>query len=142
MSRTDPQFNLRIPESLRDKVMAASKENGRSATAEILARLELSFIGESTEDELVPASRAWEMAAIARQSIPATVKKRILEGINRAISMGHETADINLKDLELESLPSEDVDSLISEFSSWLSSAGYVAEWDGPESIWIRFEEM
>lgn len=142
MSRTDPQFNLRIPESLRDKVMAASKENGRSATAEILARLELSFIGESPDEELIPASRAWEMAAIARQSIPATVKKRILEGINRAISMGHEAADISFKDLELESLPSEDVDSLISEFSSWLSAAGYVAEWDGPESIWIRFEEM
>lgn len=43
MSRTDPQFNLRIPESLRDKVMSASRENKRSATAEILARLESSF---------------------------------------------------------------------------------------------------
>ncbi len=142
MSRTDPQFNLRIPESLRDKVMSAAKDNGRSATAEILARLDLSFIGDASDDELIPASRAWEMAAIARQSIPATVKKRILEGINRAISMGHETAEISLKDLELESLPSNDLDSLISEFSSWLSTAGYIPEWDGPESIWIRFEEM
>lgn len=43
MSRTDPQFNLRIPEELRDRVMAAAKTNKRSATAEIIARLEASF---------------------------------------------------------------------------------------------------
>lgn len=43
MSRTDPQFNLRIPEALRDMVMEAAKQNKRSATAEILARLERSF---------------------------------------------------------------------------------------------------
>ncbi|MDP2746196.1 Arc family DNA-binding protein [Pseudomonas sp.] len=43
MSRTDPQFNLRIPEELRDKVAEAAKENRRSATAEIIARLEASF---------------------------------------------------------------------------------------------------
>lgn len=46
VSRTDPQFNLRIPEALRDKVMAAAKENKRSATAEILARLEESFVDQ------------------------------------------------------------------------------------------------
>lgn len=43
MSRTDPQFNLRIPEELRDRVMTAAKTNKRSATAEIIARLEASF---------------------------------------------------------------------------------------------------
>lgn len=43
MSRTDPQFNLRIPEALRDMVMEAAKQNKRSATAEILDRLERSF---------------------------------------------------------------------------------------------------
>lgn len=43
MSRSDPQFNLRIPEALRDLVMLAAKRNKRSATAEILDRLERSF---------------------------------------------------------------------------------------------------
>lgn len=43
MSRKDPQFNLRIPELLRDKVMGAAKANKRSATAEIIARIEASF---------------------------------------------------------------------------------------------------
>ncbi|WP_090312016.1 Arc family DNA-binding protein [Pseudomonas linyingensis] len=47
MSRTDPQFNLRIPHELRDRVMEAAQANKRSATAEILARLEASFADTS-----------------------------------------------------------------------------------------------
>ncbi len=43
MSRTDPQFNLRIPQELRDRVVEAAQANKRSVTAEILARLEESF---------------------------------------------------------------------------------------------------
>lgn len=55
MSRTDPQFNLRIPEDLRDKVTAAAKENKRSATAEILARLEESFANQIVSETPKPA---------------------------------------------------------------------------------------
>ncbi len=44
MSRTDPQFNLRLPDDLREKVRTAAKANRRSVTAEILARLEKSFV--------------------------------------------------------------------------------------------------
>jgi hypothetical protein len=43
MSRSDPQFNLRIPVELKANVEEAAKLNKRSATAEILARLEESF---------------------------------------------------------------------------------------------------
>ncbi|MBP3063655.1 Arc family DNA-binding protein [Ectopseudomonas chengduensis] len=46
MSRTDPQFNLRIPAALKTKVEEAAKHNKRSATAEIIARLEESFSPE------------------------------------------------------------------------------------------------
>lgn len=52
MSRNDPQFNLRIPETLRDLVMVAAKQNKRSATAEILDRLERSF----TEPDMLGVS--------------------------------------------------------------------------------------
>jgi hypothetical protein len=43
MSRTDPQFNLRIPAALKAQVEEAAKHNKRSATAEIIARLQDSF---------------------------------------------------------------------------------------------------
>ncbi|WP_422419121.1 Arc family DNA-binding protein [Pseudomonas sp. GZD-222] len=141
MSRTDPQFNLRIPESLRDQVMAAAKENGRSATAEILARLELSFIGEAPQQELIPAARAKEMSSIARQSIPGVVKKRILDGVNQAVAMGHASAHIELGDLEIEAMPEADMNGLMDAFTEWLEAAGYNVEWDGPDHLSVRFDE-
>lgn len=142
MSRTDPQFNLRIPESLRDKVMAASKENGRSATAEILARLELSFIVDTPAEELLPAAKAKEMSEIARQSIPGTMKKRILQSINQAVAMGHGSAKVDFTDLQLDSIPSANMDDLSEAFSAMLSDAGYRYEWDGPDNLWIDFDEL
>lgn len=142
VSRTDPQFNLRIPETLRDKVMFSAKENGRSATAEILARLELSFMVDAPSDELLPAARAKEMSEIARQSIPGTMKKRILRAINQAVAMGHGSAKVDFTDLQLESIPSANMDELLGAFSSMLSGAGYQFEWDGPDNLWIDFDEL
>ncbi|MCO5072128.1 MAG: Arc family DNA-binding protein [Rhizobiaceae bacterium] len=43
MARDDPHFRLRFPDDLRSKVEAAAKENHRSMTAEIIARLEMTF---------------------------------------------------------------------------------------------------
>ncbi|AEK81716.1 Arc family DNA-binding protein [Pseudomonas protegens] len=142
MSRSDPQFNLRIPEALRDQVMAAAKESGRSATAEILARLELSFLGEAPSQELIPAKKAQQMSAIARQSIPATMKKRILQAINKAVEMGHGSAKADFQDLQLDSIPQADMDQLFEAFSEMLSDAGYRYEWDGPDNLWIDFDDL
>lgn len=142
MSRTDPQFNLRIPETLRDQVMVAAKENGRSATAEILARLELSFIGEAPQEDLIPASRAKAMASIARQSVPSVIKKRVLEGVNKSVSMGHSSAHIDLKDLEIEAMPEADGNGIMNAFTEWLEAAGYKIEWDGPEHLSVWFDEF
>ena len=38
-------FNLRLPESLRERLRAAAKENGRSLNAEIVYRLRVSLEG-------------------------------------------------------------------------------------------------
>lgn len=43
MARSDPQLNFRIPSELRDKLEAAAKENNRSLTGELIARLEQSL---------------------------------------------------------------------------------------------------
>lgn len=48
---TDVQFNLRIPEELKDKVKDAAKESGRSINAEAQYRLEQSF-DESYEKQI------------------------------------------------------------------------------------------
>ena len=43
MTRTDPQVNFRIPAELKDKLDNAAKENGRTLTAELILRLEMTF---------------------------------------------------------------------------------------------------
>lgn len=122
--------------------MASAKENGRSATAEILARLELSFIGEAPQQELIPAKKAKEMATIARQSVPGVVKKRVLDGLNQAVAMGHASAYIKLEDLEIEAMPEADMNGIMDAFTEWLEAAGYRTEWDGPDHLSIWFDDL
>jgi hypothetical protein len=119
--------------------MAAAKESGRSATAEILSRLELSFLGASPSQDLMPAARAREMSEIARQSIPSTMRSRIQDALARAVSMGHTSAAVSFKDLELDELPEADSTALYDAFSEMLEGAGYMIEWDAPDSLWISF---
>lgn len=45
--QTDPQYKLRMPPELRDKLKDAAKENHRTMNAEIVARLQESFEGTS-----------------------------------------------------------------------------------------------
>lgn len=40
MARLDPQIKLRLPPALKQHILDASKVNGRSMNAEIVARLE------------------------------------------------------------------------------------------------------
>lgn len=46
MARNDPQFNLRVPSELKQKVENAAKESGRSINAEAVYRLEQSFLND------------------------------------------------------------------------------------------------
>lgn len=57
MARSDPQLNFRIPAELRDKLDAAARENNRSLTGELIARLERTFSNE-------PAVNGISMSAI------------------------------------------------------------------------------
>ncbi|WLS07530.1 Arc family DNA-binding protein [Shinella sumterensis] len=50
MAREDLHFRLRIPEGLKNKVEEAADRNGRSMTAEMVDRLELSFNEGSRQD--------------------------------------------------------------------------------------------
>jgi hypothetical protein len=52
VSRTDPQFKLRMSGPLRAKVEQAANEARRSLNAEILIRLEASFVQVVTKQEV------------------------------------------------------------------------------------------
>ena len=49
MARTDPQFNVRMPADLKEKIEEAAKENGRSMNAEIVYRLQRSIEDDQEE---------------------------------------------------------------------------------------------
>ena len=51
MSRTDPQFKLRVPPELRLQIEQAAHAARRSMNAELVIRLEASFAREQPQQE-------------------------------------------------------------------------------------------
>ncbi len=68
MSRTDPQFKLRMPPALRAQVEQAAEQANRSLNAEIVTRLQASFTQAKPE---VPANERLE-------PVPAPTTRREL----------------------------------------------------------------
>lgn len=139
MSREDSQFKLRMPADLREAIELAAKEEKRSLNAEIVARLELTALKQAIGSGLPLAAKARELSAAFRKSIPAEIKTRAVESINHAILHGLTSAHVELRDMELDSLPQGEADSLRGSLSEMFLDAGYEIEWDGLESLWVTF---
>ena len=67
MGKKDIQFNLRIPEELKNKVDAAAKANQRSINAEATSRLYDSFV--MNDNIQVEAAKIVENAKCSRPSV-------------------------------------------------------------------------
>ncbi|WP_147176573.1 Arc family DNA-binding protein [Pseudomonas sp. AG1028] len=141
MSRDDPQFKLRMPLELRARAESAANASGRSLNAELVARLETSFLSIAPPEKLIPAAKAKELAALSRAGIPEEVRRRTLMGINRAVSLGHSSANIDLKDLRLDEggLDERELEGIFKELTAELISAGYEVELDGASWMWVKF---
>lgn len=140
MSKDELQVNFRMPASLKRELEAAAKQSGRSLTAEVVARLELSLLAEGADsEELLPAELARDYSETARRSLPSVVRDRIRRSINKAVVMGLESTSVSFSDMGLESLQSDDLAQIHFQLSYELKAAGYFFEWDGGESIWISF---
>ncbi|EKQ6360106.1 Arc family DNA-binding protein [Pseudomonas aeruginosa] len=140
MSREDPQFKLRMPLQLRAQAEQAAKASGRSLNAELVARLESSFLADNSTGDLLPAARARELALMARSGIPDEIRRRVIEAVSRAVRLGHSEAVAILDDLHLESgIPDKELESLVSNLVSELDEAGYKVKWDDITALWIEF---
>jgi predicted DNA-binding protein len=62
MKQTDPQFKLRIPQDIKDRLEEAAKTNGRSVTQEIIYRLEQSLDDRPAQTE----KSSYALSAIER----------------------------------------------------------------------------
>ncbi|RAX42379.1 Arc family DNA-binding protein [Rhizobium tropici] len=76
MAREDLHFKLRIPEDLKRRIAAASRASERSMTAEILARLEASFVAAISPAEAPDAELADILADIERLKLKLIRLKR------------------------------------------------------------------
>lgn len=140
MSREDPQFKLRMPVDLRVKAEQAAKASGRSLNAELVARIETSFLAESPPVNLLPATRARELALMARAGIPNEIRRRAIEAIARAVRLGHSEAIASLDDLHLDAgIPDGELDELFADVVSELEKAGYKVKCDDIAALWIQF---
>lgn len=128
-----------MPQSLRDQAEQAAKSASRSLNAELVARLEASFLSAAEPGELMRAERARELAAIAREGVPEEIRRRVLKAINRAVELGHSAVIVDFKDLKLDGMAEPIFEELTRNISLELTSAGYEIEWDGGAALWINF---
>lgn len=140
MSRDAPQFKLRMPVELRSKVAQASKASGRSINAELVARLEASFMATTASGSLIPAARARELAVLSLEGLSNEIRERAISSINRSVSLGQRVARVVLHDLALNGgFPEGEMLAFSAPLTEELQAEGYEVEWDGVVAILIRF---
>lgn len=129
MSREDPQLRIRLPIELKEKIEDYAKANNRSMNAEIVQRLDGSFLTEVPEDEVISAEEAIQIVNRARDELSAIIFKRTFSEINKKVRIGHTTFHIHLDDLELDGLSDEDFDTVFQKTFLRLKELGYEI-WD------------
>lgn len=83
MSREDPQLRIRLPIELKEKIEETAKANNRSMNAEIVRRLESSFLKEIPDDEIISAQAALQIVIKAKEELSRTIYKRTFAHINK-----------------------------------------------------------
>lgn len=125
MSREDPQLRIRLPIELKEKIEDAAKSNNRSMNAEIVQRLDNSFLSELREDEVISAQDAIQLVEKARDELSEIIFKRTFSEINKKVRIGHSTFHILLSDLELDGLSDDDFNTVFEKTFSHLKELGY-----------------
>ncbi|HED1446779.1 Arc family DNA-binding protein [Enterobacter hormaechei] len=125
MSREDPQLRIRLPVELKEKIEDSAKANNRSMNAEIVQRLDGSFLAEVSDDEVISAEEAIQIVSKARDELSAIIFKRTFSEINKKVRIGHTTFHIHLDDLELDGLSDEDFDTVFQKTFLSLKELGY-----------------
>ncbi len=83
MSREDPQLRIRLPVELKEKIEGSAKENNRSMNAEIVQRLDASYLSEFPEDGVLSAKDALQIANNAKEAYPTSYSRERLPKLAR-----------------------------------------------------------
>lgn len=105
-NQRDPQYKLRWPEELRDKVAASAKAYNRSMNADIIARLERSFLTEPDFSPLnmPPEELAQRLKTIVDQKNQNQSEKVVVsrEYLNELLEIKTSLKNLSLAVLDLE----------------------------------------
>ncbi len=123
-------MRIRLPPELKEQIEATAKDNGRSMNAEIVHRLEASFVGTVVPESLPNAMEAKKLAEHARFALKENVRSYISEQIYNAIQRGAHSAYINFAEfIALDDINDEMTDPLsvdvIDALLGELNKAGY-----------------
>ena len=140
MSREDPQLRIRLPVELKEKIELAAKANTRSMNAEIVQRLEVSFLNEIPNDELISAKDAIQIANKAKEELSNIIFRKTFDQINKRIRLGHTSFYTDLGDLNLEGLDDHDFDAVLQLTLRKLKELGYIVPNNSLEDDGFRIE--
>ncbi|ELI8237616.1 Arc family DNA-binding protein [Yersinia enterocolitica] len=126
MSREDPQLRIRLPIELKEKIEDSAKENNRSMNAEIVQRLDASYLSEIPEDDVISAQDALQIATNAKETLSNLIFMRTFAEINKKVRIGHKNFCIDLNDLELDVLSDDDFNHVLKRTFLRLSELGYI----------------
>ncbi|HBC6429461.1 TPA: Arc family DNA-binding protein [Citrobacter amalonaticus] len=132
MSREDPQLRIRLPIELKEKIEESSKERRRSMNAEIVSRLEHSFIEEIPFSELPTVQEAIKIVNKAKDELSKIVYEKTYTEIINKVRLGHTTFHIDLNDLELDGLSDDDFEAVFKLTFDSLKENGY----EIPDATW------
>lgn len=124
----NPQFNLRIPQELKDKIEVSSNDSGRSMNAEIAHRLEQSFQKTNVSlDDLPSADTARAMVLDQQDKLYGSALAHVVQQVNDALAIGKSEAYIDfhvvLSDIEDDN--DDRYDAIIDPIVELLKLKGY-----------------
>ncbi|MGA6101737.1 Arc family DNA-binding protein [Psychrobacter pocilloporae] len=80
--QSDPQYKLRLPERLRDKIKESASTHNRSMNADIVARLEDSFAGVTNVNEFNEKLQEMAGELIALSTENREMRRLYIEALN------------------------------------------------------------
>jgi plasmid stability protein len=95
MARRDPQINIRLSEELKQKVHEKAEANGRSVNAELVDRIEVSLLAETSPTNVLTAEDAKKIAEQALKDGYARLLSRCIKYINSRAMEGYSDAYIS-----------------------------------------------
>lgn len=134
MSRKDPQINIRLPQVLKERIHEVAMLNGRSVNAEVVYRLESSFLQDIQEDELLTPDEALAISRLARENLFSVLFNACTSAINTAAKSGAHSAYLDVYKIVGEGYMDDDsniVKEVVNPVMTALKNAGYTVDIDG-----------